>query len=145
MGGVPHLSRLSALHQSYLPVGQGCPTTVPSAGCWGNPPGLVNLLDCHSVGYTISHMFGSSPTTTHELKLWPRWFEDVSSGKKTFEVRVNDRNFRVGDAVVFREYDPVSANYTGRRISARISYLIDLELVGRPDLVVFSITTPVSL
>lgn len=27
---------------------------------------------------------------THELKILPRWFEDVCAQKKTFEIRKND-------------------------------------------------------
>lgn len=33
----------------------------------------------------------------HELKLDIKYFDDVKSGKKNFEVRKNDRDFQVGD------------------------------------------------
>ena len=33
----------------------------------------------------------------HQLKIESKYFEDIASGKKTFEVRNNDRNFIVGD------------------------------------------------
>lgn len=33
----------------------------------------------------------------HQLKCDSKFFEDVASGKKTFEVRKNDRDFFVGD------------------------------------------------
>ena len=33
----------------------------------------------------------------HNLKIKPQYFKDVVSGIKTFEVRKNDRNFKVGD------------------------------------------------
>jgi len=33
----------------------------------------------------------------HELKILPEFFHDVFTGLKTFEVRKNDRNFKVGD------------------------------------------------
>lgn len=35
----------------------------------------------------------------HELKIRPHLFEAVSSGQKTSEVRIDDRNFQVGDLV----------------------------------------------
>ncbi len=33
----------------------------------------------------------------HELKLDTKYFNDVKSGKKNFEIRKNDRDFKVGD------------------------------------------------
>lgn len=35
----------------------------------------------------------------HELKLDTKYFDDVASGKKTFEIRKNDRQFQVGDVL----------------------------------------------
>lgn len=42
----------------------------------------------------------------HELKCWPAFFDDVASGKKTFEVRQNDRDYKVGDVLFLREFEP---------------------------------------
>jgi len=42
----------------------------------------------------------------HCLKIWPQYYEAVASGDKTFEVRVNDRNFQRGDLVELRYFDP---------------------------------------
>lgn len=45
--------------------------------------------------------------TVHKLKLWPVYYDAVSKGLKTFEVRSNyDRCFQKGDAVILQEYDP---------------------------------------
>jgi hypothetical protein len=44
--------------------------------------------------------------TTHELKIWPVYYEAVRSGAKTFELRQNDRGFQKGDKVILREFDP---------------------------------------
>lgn len=35
----------------------------------------------------------------HELKIDPEYFDSVVCGDKTSEVRRNDRDFRVGDAI----------------------------------------------
>ena len=37
-----------------------------------------------------------------ELKILPEYFEAVKSGKKTFELRKNDRDFCVGDILILR-------------------------------------------
>lgn len=41
----------------------------------------------------------------HELKIEPDFFKDVLSGDKTFEIRENDRNFRIGDYLALNEID----------------------------------------
>lgn len=62
---------------------------------------------------------------THSLKSWPEFFEAVFTGAKTFELRVNDRNFQVGDTVHLREFDDRKGFYTGREIKKRITYIAD--------------------
>jgi len=34
---------------------------------------------------------------THRLKTWPQYFEAVLKGTKRFDIRVDDRDFAVGD------------------------------------------------
>jgi hypothetical protein len=61
----------------------------------------------------------------HELKTWPRYFEAVVSGRKTFELRKADRTFVQGDTLLLREWDPESGEYTGRSTERRITYVTD--------------------
>ena len=66
--------------------------------------------------------------TTHELKIWPEFFEAVVDGRKTFEVREDHgRNFVVGDLVKLNEWVPVGPGegFTGRSITRRITYIQD--------------------
>jgi hypothetical protein len=71
----------------------------------------------------------------HDLKIYPRYFKAVAEGKKTFEIRKNDRGFFAGDLVVLHEYDGEA--YTGRSILKKITYLTDY--AQEDGYVVFSI------
>lgn len=62
---------------------------------------------------------------THRLKTWPEFFGAVSLGKKPFEVRANDRDFKVGDALVLEEYCPEAQQHTGRRAYRHVGYILD--------------------
>jgi ASC-1-like (ASCH) protein len=42
--------------------------------------------------------------TVHELNTWPEYLNAIMGGRKRFEVRVNDRNFKIGDRLLLREY-----------------------------------------
>lgn len=61
--------------------------------------------------------------TRHALKTWPMYFDHSWNGKKCFEVRVNDRDFMIGDEVVLREYTPHTDTYSGREIHGEIVYV----------------------
>lgn len=60
---------------------------------------------------------------THELKTWPGPFEDVVAGRKTHEVRKDDRGFEVGDTLVLREWVPGPQGYTGRSLTVTVTYI----------------------
>lgn len=61
---------------------------------------------------------------THKLKTWPEYFEKVYSLDKLFEVRKNDRNFKVGDTLILEEYDANTKTYSGRRIACQVTYIL---------------------
>ena len=42
---------------------------------------------------------------TYELKILPMYFQAVWDGKKTFEVRKNDRGYKPNDILVLKEWD----------------------------------------
>lgn len=59
----------------------------------------------------------------HELKTLPTFFEEVYTGRKTFEIRKDDRGFRVSDTLWLREFNPVGGVYTGRSCTKRVTYI----------------------
>lgn len=63
----------------------------------------------------------------HHLKLFVKYFQHVVDGNKRSEMRLNDRAFEIGDIVTLHEGQPGldGYEYTGRTISARISYIDD--------------------
>jgi len=60
---------------------------------------------------------------THDLKTWPEFFERLWSGEKTFELRKNDRGFRVGHTLLLQEWTQ-RTGYTGREITATVTYIL---------------------
>ncbi len=60
---------------------------------------------------------------THKLKIHPKFFEAVILGNKTFEIRRNDRNFKVGDRIVLKEYSK-ETGYTGESAVFNITYVM---------------------
>jgi ASC-1-like (ASCH) protein len=65
----------------------------------------------------------------HTLKIVPEYFAAVRDGRKTFEVRRDDRGYAPGDTLILREYEPESDEYSGRELTARISYVYPLDLI----------------
>jgi hypothetical protein len=60
----------------------------------------------------------------HDVKSWPELFKATLSGAKTHDMRrANDRDYRVGDFLLLREFDPSEQRYTGRQLRMRITYV----------------------
>jgi ASC-1-like (ASCH) protein len=59
----------------------------------------------------------------HRLKVVPPYFQDIKDRKKNFEIRLNDRNFHVGDIVVIEELHPLGY-YTGEGCKRKIKYVL---------------------
>ena len=59
-----------------------------------------------------------------EKKIWPRFFEKILSGEKTFELRLADFECKPGDILILREWDPNTKEYTGRVLEKRITYVV---------------------
>jgi ASC-1-like (ASCH) protein len=55
-------------------------------------------------------------------KTWPKYFNDILSGKKRFEVRLADFDIKEGDMLILEEYDPLTKKYTGRTIRKKVTF-----------------------
>lgn len=77
----------------------------------------------------------------HALKTDPGVFEDVWCGRKLFEIRLNDRNFQPHDQLELLETRSTGAqmaagdplDYTGRRITAYVDYVMTGPVYGLAD------------
>ena|SRR6187399_761433 len=69
----------------------------------------------------------------HELRTWPEYFQAILDGEKTFEYRKNDRDFRAGDTLLLREWNPDKILYTGRQIKVLAGYVLPSGQMGVPD------------
>ena len=58
-----------------------------------------------------------------EKKIWPEYFQAITDGKKTFELRLNDFDIEDGDTLLLRERDPKSKEYTGRELEREVGYV----------------------
>lgn len=61
----------------------------------------------------------------HNLKCWPEYFEAVWFERKTFEIRINDRDFKVGDMLKLEEYNREGGFCTGNCVYAEVVYLLE--------------------
>lgn len=59
----------------------------------------------------------------HQIKLAAMFFDDVASGRKSFEIRKNDRGYKVGDILEMMEFK--SGKETGRMIRAKVTYMME--------------------
>jgi len=66
----------------------------------------------------------------HDLKTWPKYFDAVWNRSKTFELRKNDRNYKVGDILCLREYDNEVNEYSGRELLMGVAYILEGGVFG---------------
>jgi hypothetical protein len=106
----------------------------------------------HRTGHGIAHPWDTKPPPQlkviegmvlpeegqlkgdHDLKSWPHMFDDMVSGLKNFDSRTTaDRDFRLGQHIVFHEWDPETSEFTGRSIRRQIIYILDPDPAIDPD------------
>ena len=107
---------------------------------FGEPEKTAEQLAQEAVATTVD---------CHELKVWPEQFRALLRGDKRFEYRIDDRDFKVGDSLVLRQWDPQTERYTAERcntLQATISYIARGPAFGIPEgFVVLSIVPSLAL
>lgn len=59
----------------------------------------------------------------HIVKSWTHLFKPIKDGRKLYDLRKNDRDYKVGDWVQLCEYDMEVGQYTGDIINVEITYI----------------------
>lgn len=64
--------------------------------------------------------------TIHELKTVHPYFSQIWFDEKNFEIRKNDRNYKMGDRLILREYDKENElkPYSGRCIFCKVTKIL---------------------
>ncbi len=62
---------------------------------------------------------------THALKTWPEFYKAILDHSKPFELRKNDRPFKVGDKLLLQEWDPVQGIWTGNESTFIVTYILE--------------------
>lgn len=62
--------------------------------------------------------------TVHCLKTWPPFYREMLNGFKNFDLRKDDRNFKVGDCLILQEFDPNKngGTFTGNQFTTFVIY-----------------------
>lgn len=76
---------------------------------------------------------------THQLKIHPEHFKNVSLGLKKVEIRFNDRNYQENDILILNEFDPINQKYTGFVITRKVDFIIKNVPGLEPNYVVLQI------
>jgi len=76
----------------------------------------------------------------HEIKIYPEYFNLVNDGTKPFEIRKNDRDYKLGDRLFLREYCTTKEEYTDRYCLKEITYVLKGGSFGLdPDYVILGL------
>ena len=73
----------------------------------------------------------------HYIKILPEYYRAVEQKKKTFEVRYNDRDYKVYDVLHLQEW--LNGGYTGREITADVTYILNDSNYCKDGYVIMSI------
>jgi hypothetical protein len=63
-------------------------------------------------------------------KAWPKMFEAILSGKKKFDLRLDDFECNPGDTLILEEWNPETKQYTGRKQEKKVSYVMKTKELG---------------
>ena len=63
-----------------------------------------------------------------EKKIWPGYIDFIASGKKKFELRLDDFKISEGDYLLLKEWNPKTKKYTGKNIKKKVTYVAKFKI-----------------
>jgi hypothetical protein len=78
----------------------------------------------------------------HEVKILPEYYAAARAGLLPFSLRKNDRAYRVGDALVEKEWNPAAGAFTGRSRRSVITHILDGRAFLRRNYVALTLKEP---
>ncbi len=75
---------------------------------------------------------------SHWLKIAPQYLEAHKKGLKSFEIRRNDRNYKIGNALVLQEWTE-RGGFTGQNVVREITYITDFPDGLKPGYIVMGL------
>lgn len=60
----------------------------------------------------------------HRVKIWPEYYDDIESGAKPVDLRIDDRGYQAGHFITFQEYNPRLMSYTNRETTKKIKHVM---------------------
>lgn len=78
----------------------------------------------------------------HELKTIQPFFDQIKHGTKKFELRKNDRDFRINDILILKEYIPNTDLLTGEILAVKVIGILDQFIGIQQGYCIMSISLP---
>lgn len=103
---------------------------------------MSDLSDSFLVGKRRILVGDNKIERVHELKIDRELWGQVATNQKTFEIRYNDRGFRVGDDLLLRAVVNTGGGppvYTGQWVFSHVMFILDDEKYGmKPGYVIMA-------
>lgn len=81
------------------------------------------MADDECMNNIPSEPCGESNQKVHQIRIGTSFFDDVCNGKKSFELRKNDRGYEQGDILEMMEF--TNGRYTGRSVKVLVTYILE--------------------
>lgn len=69
----------------------------------------------------------------HVVKCWPEPFKDTATGRKSYEIRKDDRKYAVGDVLLLRKWSPTMKSYSGDCLTVSVTHKTPGGNFGLPE------------
>ena len=63
---------------------------------------------------------------TYKLRTYNPYFTDSWEGRKSFDIRQNKRNYKVGDILILQEYDPLLKWWSGKEMECIVLLVLNI-------------------